>query len=72
MTKIIMDGIKARLPKLVERAKTTRAAAIRLHCLECMGDMQAEVTACSITTCALHPFRRGNFKLGQTGFEGEA
>ena len=33
--------------------------AIRLKCLDCSGGSSAEVAQCSITGCALYPFRLG-------------
>ena len=33
--------------------------AIRLKCLDCSGGSSAEVAQCTITGCALYPFRIG-------------
>ena len=33
--------------------------AIRLKCLDCSGGSSAEVAQCSLTGCALYPFRLG-------------
>ena len=33
--------------------------AIRQKCVDCSGGSIAEVAACTITRCALHPFRMG-------------
>ncbi len=48
------DGLETRV--------LTKAKAIRLHCLNCSGFYQGEVTKCSIHTCVLYPFRFGNEK----------
>lgn len=36
-----------------------RSSAIRAKCIECCNGGVAEVTACRIEKCALHPFRLG-------------
>jgi len=36
-----------------------RGQAIRVKCLECQGNQQAEVRNCEITDCALWPYRHG-------------
>lgn len=40
-------------------SKTNPVKAIRLKCLDCSGGSSNEVEQCSITTCALYPFRFG-------------
>lgn len=42
---------------LRSRAKTSRAAAVKLFCIECMGGVRADVRSCTATTCALYPHR---------------
>jgi hypothetical protein len=37
----------------------SRKAAIRAHCLQCMGYQFAEVKACAARTCSLYPYRMG-------------
>lgn len=45
---------------LYQRAlKGSAFAAIRLHCLACVGISAQEVTRCTGTDCALYPFRQG-------------
>jgi hypothetical protein len=46
-----------RLVQLRVRAQTSRAAAIKLFCLECVGDDRNEVRNCTSTNCALYRFR---------------
>jgi hypothetical protein len=36
-----------------ERAKTSKAAAVKLFCLECVGYVRADVTNCTATKCPL-------------------
>jgi len=38
---------------------TNPVKAIRAHCLDCCYDNTAEVKACPVEKCALHPFRLG-------------
>ena len=38
-------------------ARTSRRAAIRAHCLECMGYTWGEVDQCSAPGCALYEYR---------------
>ena len=45
------------LVKLRARATTSRAAAIRLFCLECVGCERAAVRDCTDKACALWPWR---------------
>lgn len=39
------------------RAKTSRAAAVKLFCIECVGGVRADVRDCTATTCALYAHR---------------
>lgn len=38
---------------------TNPVKAIREHCIDCCGGLSSEVKMCSVTNCALHPFRFG-------------
>lgn len=38
---------------------TNPVKAIRAKCLDCCCGSTAEVTNCTVTSCALHPFRFG-------------
>ncbi|MBN1773171.1 MAG: hypothetical protein JXB32_18030, partial [Deltaproteobacteria bacterium] len=38
-----------------------RKAALRLHCLECVGWQPSEVRLCTARGCVLHPYRLGGF-----------
>lgn len=39
------------------RAKVSRASAIKLFCVECVGGVRADVRSCTSTSCALYPWR---------------
>lgn len=39
--------------------------AIRLKCLDCCCGSAQEVRLCTITTCALHPYRFGRYPKDQ-------
>ncbi len=39
------------------RAKTSRAAAVKLFCLDCVGGQRMEVRNCTSHDCALYPHR---------------
>lgn len=65
----LIDQIRRKRPKMAARADTSRAAAIRLHCLECMGDNAAEVRRCSRLACPLHPFRLGRAEPAGAGMD---
>ena len=54
--------IPDRYRPLADRVKRgSRAAAIKLHCLECVGYQSAEVNRCCAPECALYAFRTGKF-----------
>lgn len=64
MKEIRREQRKAKLPpslhKTFEKAKTSRAAAIKIFCVECMGGSQGYAKAvreCTAPDCALYPFR---------------
>lgn len=50
-------------------AETHAAAAVglramRAKCMDCCGDSFSEVRKCTVTRCALWPFRMGSFPKG--------
>lgn len=47
------------------RAKTSRAAAVKLFCLECVGGIRAEVRDCTSKDCALYPHRPYRVRAGE-------
>lgn len=48
----------ARFHNIVDQiAKGSRAAAVKLNCIECSGWMTAEVRKCEITACPMYLFR---------------
>lgn len=51
------DEIRAKLPKLAERAKNGPKAAIRLFCVECMGGSKGDAKRCETRDCFLWPHR---------------
>lgn len=53
----INEDLAQQYPELTERAKTKRASAIKLMCLQCMGGSRQEIRACSSSSCALHGVR---------------
>ena len=55
----LRDVIRARKPSLAAKAAGGRSpkSATRLHCLECMGNNEAEVRRCTSTKCFLWPYR---------------
>ena len=46
---------------MYERAMSgrSRKAAIRCHCLMCVGWLEREVELCTARNCPLYPYRRG-------------
>jgi len=42
---------------IAEEAETSRAAAVKLFCLECVGYVRTDVTGCTATRCPLYPHR---------------
>ena len=54
----LIDDLRRRFPGLAKRAaRGVQAAAIRLHCIECMGGDRAEVAQCTARDCPLFEFR---------------
>ena len=47
------------MEKTPENSPITAIKAIRLHCLECLGNSYLEVEKCSRPKCPLWPFRFG-------------
>jgi hypothetical protein len=45
------------LVKLRSRASTSKAAAIKLFCIECVGDERDDIRNCTATGCALYAHR---------------
>ena len=56
--RLVLD-IRRKRPALDRDAHKSRAAAIRLFCLECMGDSAHDVRRCPSPDCSLYPFRLG-------------
>jgi hypothetical protein len=57
----LRDQLRAKLPgKAKKAAGSSKAAAIELHCTECMGGSAKEAKACATTDCFLwkHGFGR--------------
>ena len=44
-----------RFPGAARDAKTQKAPAIRLHCIECMGGNLKDASTCATTECRLWP-----------------
>lgn len=53
------------LVTLRARAQTSRAAAIKLFCLECVGCERAAVRDCTDQACALWPWRPYQRRAGE-------
>lgn len=56
--------MKRKSTRIVRRRRrpgevVTRAAAIRNHCIECMGYVATEVKDCTAPACWLYPYRMG-------------
>ena len=52
-----MNNIPRKYTKMIARIKTSRKAAIRMHCIECMGYDEGEVTGCTSPDCPLFRWR---------------
>jgi len=59
-----VDERALQMPKVYQAAylraangKASPRAAIRAHCLECMGWARAEVSRCTAPACPLYPYR---------------
>ena len=56
----LIEMLRQRNPGMAKRADSgSRAAAIRLFCLQCYGGNRAEVRRCTEYTCPLWPYRMG-------------
>lgn len=56
----LIEELRKKYPGLAKKEKSgSRAAAIRLYCLECLGGSAKEVKECDDTLCPLHQFRMG-------------
>lgn len=56
--KALADRTPQNLQHIVEQISNgSRAAAVKLHCLECVGYNYAEVRRCTAKACPLHLFR---------------
>jgi hypothetical protein len=58
---MIKSEIPAKYRGIFERAPSSRPAAVRAKCLECMGYNAAEVKACTSPDCPLFNFRTGRY-----------
>lgn len=63
MTKlpILNDQVPKKYKGMYDRAMTgrSRKAAVRLHCIMCMGWDATEVDKCTATGCPMYPYRAG-------------
>lgn len=50
---------KAQLKAAEAVRKNSALLAIRAKCLDCACDSDAEIRKCTLSTCALYPFRMG-------------
>ncbi len=53
----LIDELREKYPGLAKKEKTSRAAAMRLFCLECTGGSGAGVKKCTALKCTLWPWR---------------
>lgn len=53
----IREELALRFPKLCARASTSRAAAVKLFCVECMGGVVRDARECEEAGCPLRPHR---------------
>lgn len=59
--------MQKKYPQMAKRAaKGSRAAAIRMFCLVCMGGCAAEVKVCQATLCPLYSYRMGKHDRSQS------
>ena len=63
-----LQRIAARLPDMVARVTKSRAAAMRVKCLECCNGSVGEVAKCAIAECPLHPWRLGRAERLQVDY----
>ncbi len=43
--------------RLIKQAKTSKVAAIKLMCMQCAHWETDEIRYCTVTECAMYPFR---------------
>lgn len=55
----LIEELRLKRPVMANNAKTSRKAAIRLFCLECVGGSAKDVKLCCDEICPLYPFRLG-------------
>lgn len=53
----LYDEIRERLPKAFARYPKSKATAIKLFCIECMGGSARDAIACTTSRCFLWPHR---------------
>jgi len=59
----LVDEVREKHPKMAQRADSgSRAAAIRIFCLTCMGGQVSLVRSCTAPRCPLYNFRLGHFE----------
>ena len=52
-----MKDIPTKFQKMYDRRKTSRKAAIRFFCLECMGYNEKDIPGCTDKSCPLFRWR---------------
>lgn len=54
-----IEGVPAHYRKIYERAYagTSRSAAIKAFCLDCVGFSRADITSCTAKACPLYSYR---------------
>jgi hypothetical protein len=64
-----LEGVPALYKKVVIRAYqgSSRSAAIKAFCLDCVGYVRADITNCTAGGCPLHPYRP--YQAGSTEAE---
>ena len=61
MKRTTTEALESKYPAMVRKARTGSAkSAIRLFCLECLGESPGDVKTCTDTICWVWPFRMGN------------
>ena len=61
MAERVAHELAAKYPELCAAAPTSRASAVRLFCIECMGGNRGDAKRCAESACPLwpHAWRRG-------------
>ena len=58
-----VNEIRDKFPRMAKKADSgSRAAAIRIFCLTCMGGAPSHVKDCTAKTCPLYNYRLGHFE----------